>query len=294
MSDPSALTIPSYGPGVAVTVTVPAIDSTGAKITNASAASYRVLDELGTEVQALTAVSGFVANAAQAVITIASALNQLPPAPATPPPGIYPLAVAQLRSMRVVEVHFTTPAGNIQAEALYSITALGAAQLQLMVNSFQTYEEALLETFAMPSLSGWEASSRQQRVQAMSEAYLRLTKLGYSVPHAYSIDSPPAGAGLWPVRFIPPSYWQIMQPAQFNLYAPLFRQCLRRAQVAESNIILGGDPIQQRRDDGLMSESIGESSMMFRPGKPIQLPVSRDAARYLQNYIQFRMTLTRS
>ena len=60
---------------------------------------------------------------------------------------------------------------------------------------------------------------------------------------------------------------------------------IAKAQIAEADFMMGGDTVEDKRRTGLMSETVGESSNMFRPGKPLVLAGSEKALRYLTGYI---------
>lgn len=69
---------------------------------------------------------------------------------------------------------------------------------------------------------------------------------------------------------------------------------LLRAQMIEANFLLGGNPIEDRRRSGLLSDSSGESAQFFRTTKPLILPICREAAAELRGIISFTKSLGRS
>ena len=56
---------------------------------------------------------------------------------------------------------------------------------------------------------------------------------------------------------------------------------------------LGGDVIGKRRQEGILSETTGESSMMFNSRPALDLPICRAAYRELAGYIYRRVGLVR-
>ena len=288
--------IATYPENVAVTLSVPFLSEDGTALTPTTLA-YRVLDETGTELQASQSLAVPGGSPTAVSVTVPGPVNVLPTY--VPPTGLYDPATPVLRSMRVIELAMTTAAGVFTTNAYYIVAKNVTGQLQVLVNSFQTYETALLEVTQMPALDGWNAATRQDRAGALIESYFRLTKLGYRIPMNAWGDSPPAGFSLvipsvqgdW---VISPRLWPILNESSYDRYPDHFRLSMRRAQIAESNVILTGDPVDERRREGVMSESVGESSMMFRPGKPLDLPISKEACKYLQNYIEWRITTTRA
>lgn len=289
-----APTLKSYPENVAVSITVPFLDFNGDAVVP-TAVNYRVTDEAGTELVPLTAAPGFVSGATSATITVPANQNVLLSVLPPPPPGTYDERKLPTRGIRVVEVQMTVAGGSIlEITERYIVTKNLLTQLQLVVNSFQTYDQALLERANMPKLVGWDIASDNDRISALQEAYFRITRLGYRVKHPSFLDSPPAGGrDFWPDDLIPPRYWPVMTPDRFMRYQQSFRTGLYRAQIAEADVILNGDKIAARRRDGLLSESIGESHMMFRTGKPLDLPISRQAIAYLHGFIDWRYSTTR-
>jgi hypothetical protein len=85
----------------------------------------------------------------------------------------------------------------------------------------------------------------------------------------------------------------LLTAAEIEALPALFLQALRMAQIAESDSILGGDPVGELRREGLMSKTVGESSQMYRPGKPLVMPVSDRAMRYLAGYVRRSLVVGR-
>lgn len=75
---------------------------------------------------------------------------------------------------------------------------------------------------------------------------------------------------------------------------PAFLRALQRAQVLEANELLDINSIHRKRLDGLMSETIGESSMMFRPGNISNFELSRRSQFALRNYLVIRARIGRA
>lgn len=62
---------------------------------------------------------------------------------------------------------------------------------------------------------------------------------------------------------------------------------LIRAQMIEADFLLGGNPTEDRRRAGMMSDSSGESAQFFRTSKPLVLPICREAALVLRGIIKY-------
>jgi len=62
---------------------------------------------------------------------------------------------------------------------------------------------------------------------------------------------------------------------------PNYLARLVQAQIVEANHLLGGNPMEERRQSGILSESVGEVSQFFRTKKPLTSPVCREALEIL-------------
>lgn len=84
-----------------------------------------------------------------------------------------------------------------------------------------------------------------------------------------------------------------LNEAQFMNLDERFRSALCRAQVIEANARLGGTDVSDLRREGLMSATVGEVSQMFRPSKPLVLPISHRALQVLAGYITWSVRASR-
>ncbi len=266
----------SYAAGTAVTVTIPLEDLNGDALTP-TALSWRLVNENEVEVKAPTALAVDPA-ATEVIILINQSYNML--------------VDMQASALREIELSVTTAAGVILLRAAYLVAA--PVGINVLKNSFQTYGQARLLATQIPNLLGWETSDENLQRTAMAEAFVRLTRLGYRIKEY-------TGDALWQSK-IDPTYDTRISPRAWSMIArsdwddlPLpFRTAMARAQLIEANEILSGNVIEDRREAGLLSESIGESSMMFRSGKPLQMGVSARALREVEGYVDIRMTTTRA
>lgn len=195
---------------------------------------------------------------------------------------------------RVVVLHVTSAAGVQALEQIYLVAK--SSRLEVMSNSFQTLATAAAEAAQMPNLLGWDAATDPERTNAMFEAFLRLTRLGYRIRRPEDIDFQNVILDFNHNEIIEPRLWPLIDKDRWfsTRYPEIFRAALRRAQIAEANEILRGDRINEKRRSGIMSETIGESSMMFRVGKPLDLGISASALHYVTGYVQTRLTVTRA
>lgn len=186
--------------------------------------------------------------------------------------------------VRTVELVMTTAKGNVLAEVVYAVQHL--VRLVPLENSFQTYSQSQLTAFEMVNVNPFLLASKNDQVAALIEAFTRLTKLTYVIRYGDEIGDSSRILISEPHR-ITPDMWEVMDLDLFNEYPQMFIKALQKAQVCEANILLKGDRIGERRRAGLLSESIGESSMMFKTGvRPLDLSVSRETYNYLTGFVE--------
>ena len=266
----------TYPVGVAVTVTIPLVDFNGDPVTP-TGLSYVVYDEFMDDLaDADVPVEEGMTDVA---ITVLGDANRL--------------ASGATAGIRTVVLEIVTEGGTFRVDQTYKIRS--NINLVLLTNSFQSYGLAQLTASDMPRLFGWEGADDAARQGALIEAFERLTRIGYRVRRPQDIDFQNTIGEINDLEdIIEPRAWPVMDPSRWNNLPQHFRKALCRAQVLEANEILRGDVVGEKRRSGLLSESIGESSMMFRSGKPLQLGISGPALEALTGYVNIRMTLTRS
>lgn len=247
-----------YSNASTVAVSVDYVDSHGVPIVPVSA-SYRVYDQDAVEIVASTAIT-LGTNPTKASITTDTAANTL---------------ASGVRGMRVIEVTMTNADGEIFTTT-HSYVIEVAKTVVIGENSFQTYESALIIGMEMTSLSAWDGASERDKKSALSEAYTNISKLTYN-------DNDTLVYNLFDYTAV-----------ELSALSADFTKSIKMAQVAEANYLLGGSDGETSRNDGLMSKSVGESSQMFRPGKPITSPICKRAMKLMSGYISYGMTIGRS
>lgn len=269
----------TYSAGTTVSVTIPFKDEFGNDLVPV-ALSARVLDQDGVEIVAPVSVE-FDPGDIDVTIAVAGPSNAI--------------SAGGAFGARTVELTIVTAAGNVLAGETYMLRA--AAMLQLFVNSFQTYERALVEGEQIVGLTGWQGASSDDRKIALMDAFFRLTR------YAYRIAQPSCEDRFTYVDFedtsvVLPKHWQTtMTLDRWNGFPERFKTALRRAQVTQANDLIANsasDSFESKRDQGIFSESIGESKVMFRSGKGVQLHASRKALAYVGPFIDRRVRLVRS
>lgn len=262
------MTLPVHKADADVSINVPFVDDLGASLTPVSG-TYRVMDESESDIVASAAIS--VAGSS-VDITIPAVSNAV--------------ASGTTRGIRTVEVTLVMASSTHVIRESYIIQALSV--LAVMTNSYQTIAQAELRALELPRLGAWHDKTENERINAMIDAFHHIGKMRFSVKS--SVDSQSL---LEPGNITNISKLNSYDLADFLLLDAAFLEALRRAQVVEADNILGGDIVGEQRRVGLMSQTIGESSHFFRPTKPVQLPVSVEALRYLQGYVDHNVRITR-
>jgi hypothetical protein len=239
-----------------------------------TSARYSVTDEDGTVLFDGPA-AGFIAGALTLRVTIPGALN-LP-------------NEDMVRGYRIVLVSVTTPAGTTElAPVEYIVEVTARALLTPGVNSFQTIAKAELIALDLPNLPGWTSADRPTRIIAMVQARQNLDKLRYRYREM---------ADDWMSYILPQfgisSLIQLTQ-AQYIALPEDFRFALERAQVIEADDLIGGNPITQKRIQGITSEKVGESSTQFNGVRPVRGLCCSRAINELSRFVQTRMRLSRA
>ena len=251
-----------YEPDVDVVVTLPFKNAEGGTV-EPTALDYRVVDETGTEVVALTNIPVFTATDGQYELTIDAADNAL--------------ATDVIRGFRKVELRITVSTDIFWVRDAYILEV--SAPLQANKNSFQTYDEALLNARGLANLEGWDAATVEHRVAAMSQAYDYMGSFAYKF--TYNDET------YEDVRLS-----DVTDENWTNLVAKQ-KADFQKAQIIQANYLLGGNPIEKDIDEGLQSSTIGEVSQFYRPRPTLSLPVCRDALKLIGRYVDWAPRIAR-
>lgn len=162
--------------------------------------------------------------------------------------------------------------------------------LEIMVNSCMTYAEALAVRTDFGELAGWDAADADTRAAAMRQAFAHLSRIRFKVPGVSRFNH------VHTDELYTKSYFHLQRATRIDWDESNadFRRCMKRAQLQEANNLLGGDPIGKKRAEGIISETIGESSMFFRSTPYLNLPISRQAYDEVKGYITLRVDIARA
>ncbi|MDE4297091.1 hypothetical protein PXK56_18040 [Phaeobacter gallaeciensis] len=254
-----------------VTITVPFTDPTGAEVTP-SAATAKLLDGDGAQIVDLGALT-FAVDATSVGVTIDGAHNTLP--------------VGEQRAVRILSVTLTLPGGDIERRFAYAVET--TVRLEVMTNSFMTYESAQVIATDFVNPVGWAVAEEAARKTALVNAYQRLTQ----IPMKYN----PLDVAGEPMRaqenVVLRDEWIGLTYDDFAAWPAHFRLALRRAQFIEANGLLQGDPLGAKRRAGITSETIGESSVRI-DASMVDYGVSTETLSALAGYIYFNMRIGRA
>jgi len=262
-----------YGSGVDVTVEIDLIDRSGTVITPVTA-DYKVYDETG----ALLGSSSLtvVGSESSLSVTVAAADNII-----TDPNGA-----------RTVLLNVQSVSGTHQLTATYVIQLFGF--LSVPVQSGMTETEAAILNVDMPSIIGYDNATEEDRRAALLEAWSRLSRMAYKPWREYDKTSASSAYETHPTIVDGDFRLNELDAGGWAVLPAPFKAALKRSQMIEADVILEGDPTWDRRVDGLMSKTVGESSEMFRPGKPVITAVSMKAMRELSGFLSFSVKIGRA
>lgn len=276
------MTTPLYKSGTTVPVTVPLPVNGGVTLTP-SAVNVVVHDESG--------------------VVIATISPDLPISPATEltfeiPADKNLLDPMTRKGARQVEVTFTAGTAVYIEVAHYLIE--NSVQLSVLVNTWQTYPEALMTRSDLAVLHGWDAASDSLRISALNVAHTAMCNLRYR----YRLNSTASQRRLTDFPGVSENsfgqvYATVTDPRnilawEWAEYPDDFKTALKRAQLVEADTMLAGDPIGDKRRAGIVSETIGESSMFLRQVPEAQFAISRAALNHLRGFVTFTTAIARA
>jgi len=263
-----------YLAGQTVQLTQAFVDDQGSAIAP-SEIVLSIKDENGTELHSETALN-------PAGTSLATTI----------PAGVNALADGTTRGVRLATFTMTHPGGVTIQEQYYLLHA--SIALNVMQNSFQTYPQALLSRATLGgSLAGWDTADKTARSAALEHAYTRLSVMRYVIMLGDNgMDFLDFEDG--PFGYEGVSRLDYMTKSAFLTLPQKFRDALCRAQVLDADEMLAGDFFASRRRAGVISETIGESSMFFNSKPPVDLPVAAAALRELKNFLRNRFQIARA
>lgn len=245
-----------------------------AELGTITALSYRVTDENDLEVVAKTALPLTALENGIATVTVAAEFNRLLGIP---------------MGYRNIELSVTGANGSSRTSAGYIIESENP--LVEPINSFVGLSAAEFLASQFTDLLGWDNASRDQRINALIRAANALRQMTFAIPRSDDQEDE-VFTTVVPEHYESSEYSKFfsiesLTAGEYVRLPQAFKTALKRAQVIEANFLLGGDPIEQVRSQGLMSQTVGESSQFYRATKPLQLLISRRAIAELRGYVVY-------
>ncbi|OWZ90354.1 hypothetical protein B9J07_27585 [Sinorhizobium sp. LM21] len=213
------------------------------------------------------------------------------------------LVGSEIRAARILRVSIETDAGTIPRAFSYAIES--EQRLVVTENTFLTLEAAEFLALDTPNTTGWTVASEAQKLAALTESYRRLTM----IPMRYQVHRPLTGLGsttgwrsdwnsiapreLAEEVVIERDVWDEITPEQFANFPTAFKKALRRAQFTEANELLQGDAVSKKHRQGVVTETIGESSVTLRAGA-IDYGISSETLKALVGYVYFNNRIRRA
>ncbi len=251
-----------YKPGQPIEVTIPFKNDSGEVVTP-TALSYTIYDEEEAVIAGpITPV--FTASNGEVLIVISAVQNSL--------------GSGDIIGYRKVALTITVGANSFVNYADYVLKS--DTVLVRGTNSVQTYEQAILTSMEMGPLPGWEKSTDDERKAALLAAYDALGSLTYTIMYTDDTEE------LLSVRELELADYDLVEPVQIKDF--------RKAQVAQANYILGGNPTEKNIADGLQSSTIGEVSQFFRPRPSLSLALCRAALNHVGKYVSWSAIVARA
>lgn len=250
-----------FEPSVDVTVKLPFVDDEGNAL-NPTQLDYTIVDEFGAEVVAATNIPT-ISSTGEVEILVEGADNTL--------------SADVIRGYRQIILTITTASDLVKVREGYILEY--SSSLVLLQNSFQTYEEALLNSRELV-LDGWSAANEEHRKSALAQGYSRF------------------GGFQWQFNFTDDTYQcktlDALTEAEWALLDSRHQRDYRLAQIVQADYHLGGSTIEKDIDEGLQSSSQGEVSQFYRPRATLTLALSRHALQYVGKYIIWNPTISRT
>lgn len=173
------------------------------------------------------------------------------------------------RDVRLLNCYLVTATGEHIVSQVYILTG-NQLSLTPLQDSFMTFAESALIRFKMAEEQEYyDALTDQIKVVALEESFNRIRKLKFKLGTTIITD----------IRTMDITAYQALEAD--------FLVAIKKAQIAEANNIVENSPIRDKIRSGIISETIGESSMFFSRTMPSGKfhGLSDDAYEYIKPYV---------
>lgn len=242
-----------YAANTQVTINVPHTYG-GANLT-VTAMEYALADAAGTEIVTRQAAPGFALATTSTDIVLSVANN----------------TTTAKRDARLLTVWLTTAEGIFETSIVYNLKG-NMLNLTVMTDSFMTFAEStLVRAQIAEEQFYYDQLSDEDKAIVLEEAFNKIARLKFRDGTTVITDM------------------SAYTKAQFDALSTKCKSAIKKAQIVEANAIVENSPIKDKIRSGIVSETIGESSMFFRSG-PDALEgkyqgLSYDAYHYIQDFL---------
>lgn len=240
-----------FASNTAITIAVPH-QYNGATLTLTNM-QYEVLDANSTVLVAKTNVTGFNGALTSTNINISAVAN----------------TTTAKRDVRLLNCYLINASGEYIVSQVYMLKG-NQLVLTPLVDSFMTFPDSVLTRARMAEEQEYfDELTDELKAVSLEEAFSRIAKLKFRVGTTIITDI------------------KTLELPAFQALEADFQLALKKAQVAEANNIVEQSPIRDKIRSGVISETIGESSMFFSRTMPSGKfhGLSDDAFEYIKPYI---------
>jgi hypothetical protein len=195
---------------------------------------------------------------------------------------------------RVVTLKITTASGVFYSNVFYILRSVD--KLLVPINSFASELKLRLVASKVPNLDEWNMATEDEKYLALVSAHRKLDNFRFKMGR-YASDL--SRIINWPGEkvseiIISRGSLSRMTKESFMELPERFREALVYGQIVEANSILKGDQSDELGVSGLLSRTVGESSMMFRSIKPVNYGLSKDTLVYLAEFLDSSIGIGRA
>lgn len=199
-------------------------------------------------------------------------------------------SMTETEGARTAVLYVMTAAGEVTFQKTYLLARFSFLQVPSESGMTLPQSEILSSKMAQSVLEVWDDAEPKRKSAGLREAWSRLSRIPYLPYKAF--DDVPSTA---PDKIIEGNFSiASLTKAEWDELPQEFRNALKRAQIIEAAVILDGDPTWDRRQDGLISKTVGESSEMFASKKAAFSTVSPKAYREISGYIRRTVRIGRA
>lgn len=186
------------------------------------------------------------------------------------------------KDIRHVVCSLVTVAGTYRKDVFYEVEG-NVLLLTPLEDSFVTYPESvLIRSRISEPLTYYDALTDELKAVVLANAYDRINNLSFSYD-AIQASTPS------PLTYDAQTLSDLSTGA-FNALNARFLEAVKKAQIVEANSLVEYSPVSEKIRAGIISETIGESSMFFSQknldrGSDNKLGISDEAYAYLGKWL---------